>query len=550
MYSKIRNMKVKRDKFNLQYTSKLSCKMGYLIPFMNKEVVPGDKFRVGTNALLRLLPTLAPQMSNVKIYIKYFFVPYRLIWSDWETFWTHNFNGSENMPVVPYITPGTTISNGTLNDYLGLPPTLPANEHINCLSHRAYNLIYNEFYRDEELTDPVAISTASGLDQTTNTSLLHTNWQKDLFTSARPSPTKGVEVTIPIGESAPVYGNGGAIVLTDGTNERSLTFGVPETSVGITSPTGTAFLSGRGAATGSDDSYNALGTTVSNSLSGKGSVFPIVEISQTDYRSTRLGFSSNPDSAALQADLSETTAISMTDLRKAGALQRYFEILTRGGSRYIEAIKSFFGVSNGDARLQRPEYLGGGTSRIITSEVLQNSEGTETSPQGNMAGHAFGDINALRNGFTKKFTEYGILMGLVSIVPETSYFQGLPKFFSKTTPYDWLNPIFQHLGEDGIKNKEVYASSANPENIFGYNRRYYEYADYQNEVHGDFRGSLDYWHMARKFSEEPALNSSFIEADPTTRIFAYEEGDTCLLDMYLDIKARRPLQKYPTYLLK
>lgn len=528
MYSKVRNLKVKRDKFNLQYTSKLSCKMGYLIPFLNKEVVPGDKFRVGTNALLRLLPTLAPQMSNVKIYIKYFFVPYRLIWSDWETFWTHNFNGSENMPVVPYITPGTTITNGSLNDYLGLPPTLPANEHINCLSHRAYNLIYNEFYRDEELTDPVAISTASGLDETTNTSLLHTNWQKDLFTSARPSPTKGVEVTVPIGETAPVsvYGTGKTLGLTDGTNDYGL-------SKQLSSSVG--FLQG---AVGYYDKDVGDGTGLS--------------IDGTPLNGSALGLSTDGDKSGIigEADLSEASAISMSDLRKAGALQRYFEILTRGGSRYIEAIKSFFGVSNGDARLQRPEYLGGGTSRIITSEVLQNSEGTETSPQGNMAGHAFGDINALRNGFTKKFTEYGILMGLVSIVPETSYFQGLPKFFSKTTPYDWLNPIFQHLGEDGIKNKEVYASSANPENIFGYNRRYYEYADYQNEVHGDFRGSLDYWHMARKFASEPALNSAFIQADPTTRIFAYEEGDTCLLDMYLDVKARRPLEKYPTYMLK
>lgn len=499
----------KRSLFDLSYTNLFTASMGKLYPFYREEVVPNDTFKVSTQFLCRFLPQLVPFYSNIKVRTHYFFVPYRLLWSNWENFITRGIDGLDNS-VPPYmIYNSSTMGERSLADYMGLPNNVASGQHISALPFRAYEKIYNDWFINRNIQSENTVNMADGQDSTTNLNLYNVNWAKDLFTSSFTSTQKGQSASIPLtgDASVSVYGNGKGLGLVGMSSNGN--FGIGDnasSSIVVTS-----------------NSDLAVGSTVTSKSIGQSGSHHVI------------GVNSNPSLSGLTgvADMSNVDAVEIIELRRASALQRFMEKLNLGGNRYVEFLRNFFGANNGDLRLQRSQYLGGGTTPILTSEVLQTSSSTQDSSLGNMAGHSFA-VNDKFNGFKHRFTEFGIVLGVLSIIPDTAYFQGLPKMFSKDTFDDYLIPDFQHIGEVAIKNKEVYANSSNPDGNFGFQRRYYDYTDHLNEVHGQFRSSLKYWHTARDFENEPTLNEEFIKSNPTTRIFSSEseQDDQILFDLH------------------
>lgn len=548
IFNSIRLKRPKRNVFNLSYENKLTMNMGELVPIMCMPIVPGDKFRVNTEALVRLAPLVAPMMHRVNVYTHYFFVPNRLVWNKWEDFITKGIDG-EDTPLLPRFSfnpdwptqRAQYITNGSLWDYLGLPSIksiggvavsgsdingvdAPNNFTVSALPFRAYQLIYNEYYRDQNLTDPVDFSLDSGLIGPSGgldnlLKLRRRAWEKDYFTSALPWLQRGPEVSVPIngigGSSDVIYRNpnnaqqhwvdydgrdmpGGAMNIIPGE--------VSQYSFGVAATVGEGAMKNRGP--------------------------------QLDPNGT------------LQVDLDEA-GVSIQDLRTSNALQRWFERNARGGSRYIEQILAHFGVRSSDARLQRPQFLGGGKMPIAVSEVLQTSQTTEASPQANMSGH--GISAGVNNGFKHYFEEHGYVIGLMSIMPRTGYQQGVPRDFTKFDNMDFYFPEFAHLSEQEIKNQELYVSSdpAYNEGTFGYIPRYAEYKYHESESHGDFRGNMSFWHLNRIFTDKPNLNTTFVECNPSNRVFATSktQDDKFWVQIYQDVKALRLMPKYGTPML-
>jgi hypothetical protein len=513
LFSSISAKRPKRNVFDLSHERKLSFNMGDLIPVFLEEVVPGDKFQLSTELFIRLAPMLAPIMHRVNVYTHFFFVPNRLVFDGWQDFITGGVDGLDStvfprFDVLDASSMGI-FGNGRLSDYLGLPDlsTSDANVYINALPFRAYQLIYNEFYRDQTLQQPVLFSTGSVVsvsDINTICTLRRRCWEKDYFTSALPWPQRGADVMLPLGTEAPV--------VFDGSHGFA---SVPN----VRRPDGSAIANG-----------------------------PLV----TDTGEFMVSSSSGYYSAAydpqgtLKTDLSEATSSTVNEFRRAMRLQEWLEKNARAGSRYIEQILSHFGVRSSDARLQRPEYLGGGKSPVIVSEVLQTSSTDGTTPQGNMAGHGVAVGNT--HGFRKFFEEHGFIIGIMSVLPRTSYYQGLPRKFSKFDKFDYFWPSFAHLGEQPIFNRELSVKHAYPDGTFGYTPRYAEYKFGQNSVHGDFRSSLLFWHMSRNLSDSPNLNGQFVQSDPTHRIFAVEDPTVHKLycHVYHNCRAIRPMPKFGT----
>lgn len=551
IFNSIRLKRPKRNVFNLSYENKLTMNMGELVPIMCMPIVPGDKFRVNTEALVRLAPLVAPMMHRVNVYTHYFFVPNRLVWNEWEDFITKGIDG-EDAPVLPYL-PLTDVVSGassevnmrsdfgdsSLWDYLGLPTlkgigskvydgivngvVLPNDFRVSVLPFRAYQLIYNEYYRDQNLTDPVSFSLDSGNSLTDYGRLLTLRrraWEKDYFTSALPWLQRGPEVTVPIGGS---FGN----VVLDTSNDANRQKLV--TAAGGTNP-----LSGNNFVVGAPN----LGQ--GELRFGQQSGQPVVD--------TPLYLDPN---GSLKVEVSDDGGISIQDLRTSNALQRWFERNARGGSRYIEQILAHFGVRSSDARLQRPQFLGGGKMPIAVSEVLQTSSTDATSPQANMAGH--GISAGVNNGFKHYFEEHGYVIGLMSIMPRTGYQQGVPRDFTKFDNMDFYFPEFAHLSEQEIKNQELYVSNdpTYNEGTFGYTPRYAEYKYHENEAHGDFRGNMSFWHLNRIFTDKPNLNTTFVECKPSNRVFATSQtpDDKFWVQIYQDVKALRLMPKYGTPML-
>jgi hypothetical protein len=401
---------------------------------------------------------------------------------------------------------------GTLADYLGLPDLdfdfpIGVDYSFNVLPFRAYQLIYNEYYRDQTLQSEVEFSRGSVVpdgDFDVLSVLRRRAWEKDYFTSALPWPQRGGDVMMPIGGDAPI------------------TFH-PE-------------LSDRRPLFRSDS-----GGSSSGSLAQAGGSYPMI----LTEGSPNVPLSYDPG-GSLIVDLSSATSTTVNEFRRAIRLQEWLEKNARAGSRYIEQILSHFGVKSSDARLQRPEYLGGGKSPVVISEVLQTSSTDDTTPQGNMSGHGVAVGNT--HGFEKFFEEHGFVFGIMSVLPRTSYFQGIPKVFSKFDKFDYFWPSFAHLGEQPILNKELNVKTTTPEGVFGYTPRYAEYKFGRNSVHGDFRSSLMFWHMARNLSTSPVLSGQFVESDPTHRIFAVESPDVHKLyaHVYHNFRAIRPMPKFGT----
>lgn len=477
---------MKRSKFSLSHYKLLTMNPGDLVPVGLVEVLPGDSIQQSTSALVRVAPLMAPVMHRLDVRIHHWFVPNRIIWEDWEDFITGGPDGMDDSS-FPTITLDPQI--GSLADYLGVP-TEPSSLTVSALPFRAYALIYNEWYRDQDLISEVAIDYGSGTDSTTSTTLQQICWEKDYFTSARPWEQKGPSITIPLGTTAPVKSNGENVLLSAGTGSAINEYWEASTNDGA------MFL---------------------------GDV-------PTGGNRVRFGIETG-----LETDLSNASAVTVNVLREALALQRYEEARARYGSRYTEYLR-YLGVKSSDARLQRPEYLGGGKNAIQFSEVLQTAEGDY--PVGEMRGHG---ISAFRsNRYRRFFEEHGFIISLMSIRPKTVYTQGLFRHWNRRTKEDFFQKELQFIGQQEILNKEVYADHTSPDGVFGYQDRYDEYRRCESSVAGEFRDStLDYWHMARVFGSDPALNGSFVKCTPTDRIYASNENDKCYVMCRHSIQARR-----------
>jgi len=481
--------------FDLTHEKTLSMDMGKLVPIMLEEILPGDKFEVKTDMLVRIAPMLAPMMHRVNVYTHYFFVPSRLLMTDWESFITGGTSGTD-ATVHPTLAapPSTGFALNTLGDYLGCP-TGVADFVVNALPFRAYGEIFNNWYRDQNLVTAVTVSKAAGTDTTTNTTLLNRAWEKDRFTSALPWAQRGTAATVPLGTSAPV------------------------TLVPHTTSTNVMLIRNR--VTGALEGSTALSSDGSGQLTGTGT--DVVD-----------------PNGRLQADLSNATAATVNQFRQVIALQKWMEKNARGGARYIESILEHFGIRSSDARLQRPEYLGGGVSPLTVSEVLQTSAtGASGTPLGAMAGHGY-SVPTL-HAFKKTFEEHGYVIGIMSVLPRTKYQQGSSPLWNRRSRLDYPWPTFAGIGEQAILNKELYAAHATPDGVFGYAPRFQEMRERESSVHGDFKSTLNYWTMARIFTADPTLNSAFVQSDPTKRILADTAGQALWVQVLNQVHAKRPL---------
>lgn len=490
---------MKRSKHSLSHYRLLSCDMGKLVPVGCFDVLPGDTVQHATSLLLRVAPLVTPVMHPVTVRVHHWFVPYRLIWDNWEPFIT---GGPDGLNASVHPTKNTTVTAGSAPDYLGVPIAGTAITY-NALPLRAYQLIYNEFYRDEDLVTAATVGTGDGVDSSTSVTLRDIMWEKDYLTSSRPWEQKGPTITIPLGSTAPVIG----IAVED----------LDPTSGGMPNARRSGQAEGTYAQYWNQDAAPTAGF---------------------DYfiKATGAGASAGPD---IYADLSSASAITINALREAAALQRWEENRARGGSRYSEYLR-VLGVRSSDARLQRPEYLGGGKQTIQFSEVMQTAEGT--NPVGTLRGHG---ISALRsNRYRRFFEEHGVVISLLSVRPKTIYTNGQERMWNRVTKFDYFQKELQHIGSQAVLNKEAYALHATPNGTFGYQDRYDEYRRKESGVSGEFATSvLNSWHMARDFASAPALNSSFVMCNPTTRNFASATNDPLYVMARHSIQARRLVAK-------
>lgn len=481
---------MKRSKFSLSNYKLLTCDMGELVPIGLQEVLPGDTIQQATSLLVRVSPLLSPVMHPVHVRVHHWFVPHRLVWEDWEKFITGGPDGMD-ASVFPTITigGGTGAAVGSLADYLGVP-TGVNNIEVSALPFRGYAKIWNENYRDQDLQTELTIDKTSGADTTTNTTLQNVDWEKDYFTSARPWAQKGPDITVPLGTTAPIVSDGSA-------------------------PT---WLTGAGAARALTQTSGGQTVSWNSNATASGSVL----------------FSNS----GLEADLTGASAASINDLREAFALQRYEENRARYGSRFTEYL-AFLGIRSSDARLQRPEYLGGGKQIIQFSEVLQTGVTTSGSQAGvaDLKGHGIGAMRS--NRYRKFFEEHGYVYSFLSVKPKTMYAQGLSRTWNRRTKEDFWQKELQHIGQQEILNKELYAAHASPTGTFGYQDRYDEYRRAESTIGGDFRSTLDYWHYARIFASDPTLNGDFVKSVPTKRVNAVTSSDVLWVMANHSIQARR-----------
>lgn len=502
LFNSVEATKPKKNVFDLTHDVKLSGKMGQLTPTCVIECVPGDMFNIGCDSLIRFAPLLAPVMHRMDVSMHYFFVPNRITWENWEKF----IVDANSNHVIPYFTYGSQFSDAYKKflDYMGIPPNnsnpnLPRN--LQALPLAAYQCVYNEYYRDQNLVPEVGYQLVDG-DNTGNTELYQLRkraWEHDYFTSSLPFAQKGAAVDIPIGQI-----------------ENDVPVRV---------------------------SNSLVGSTIWSTLGG--GFGPNTFISEDNGSSTV-----PPANLFVDGDEFDISATTINDLRRAFRLQEWLEKNARGGTRYIENILMHFGVKSSDKRLQRPEYITGVKSPVVISEVLNTTGTTGELPQGNMAGHGVAVTTGKYGSYFCE--EHGYIIGIMSVMPKGAYQQGIPKTFLKNDPLDFFWPSFAHIGEQPVVNSEIYAFTNSDALTFGYVPRYAEYKFMPNRVAGDFRTTLDYWHLGRIFNNLPALNQTFIECNPddVDRIFAVldepEGTDNLYCQILHKIRAVRPMPKFGT----
>lgn len=598
IFSSIRVPKPKRHRFKLSHDWKGTMKMGDLVPMFCKPVVPGDSFRVTTEMQMRLAPLIAPLMQRIDVYTHYFFVPNRLIWDNWEKFITGGEDGDDSPSYPRYRFDAAYFNRssqnlfmpGRLADYLGFPVGFQlANDDtytVDALPFRAYTLICNEYYRDQNLevefptlkevdgiVDILGANAAQPYDfrfsswnsadfdresylkqairGTSPNNLMNLAaaqlcmfqraWEKDYFTSALPWPQRGEDVELPLLGQASLSGQ-----LSGDTSALGRTYAYDQFGSPVC-----------------DDTF---GDNVKLGNSSEESTEPrILQFGQDGVyyplnlrQSLKIDLNSDYNKANASVDLTGVSSATINELRRAIKAQEFLERSARGGSRYIEQILSHFGVRSSDARLQRPEYLGGGKAPLGIGEVIQTSQSTESSPQANPAG--IGYTVGKTHGFKRFFEEHGYIIGLISIRPRSSYQQGMPREFTKFDRLDYYWPSFAHLGEQEVLNKELYykgdtaSGDYKPDGLFGYQSRYAEYKFSPSTVHGDFRSSLNFWHLGRIFSGPPKLNRDFVMMNSANfdRVFAVEDGgpyegvDKVWVQLYHKVTAVRPMPYYGT----
>ncbi|AXL14992.1 major capsid protein [Microviridae sp.] len=498
-FSRVPQAEIQRSTFNRSHGLKTTFDAGYLVPIFVDEVVPGDSFNLKAHGFGRLATPIYPVMDNLYVETFFFFVPNRLIWDNWE-----KFNGAQDNPgdstsyLVPQLTlgSGVSIAGNSLFDYMGLPTGVNGIS-FNNLHGRAFNLIWNEWFRDENLQDSVVVDKGDGPDNISDYTLLKRGKRHDYFTSCLPWPQKGDAVSLPLGEKAYI-------------------------------------------------AHDVVGSgNLLSAYSTDSSIWERLDTSSTDLRTDS---TANSQANGLYADLADATAATINQLREAFQIQRLYERDARGGTRYTEILQSHFGVTSPDARLQRPEYLGGGKTPVSMQPIPQTSSTDATSPQGNLS--AMGTVGVQGHGFSKAFVEHGVIIGMACVFADLTYQQGMNRMWSRRDRWDFYWPALAHLGEQAVLNEEIYTQGTSADqDVFGYQERYAEYRYKPSQITGKMRsnaaGSLDVWHLSQDFSSVPVLNASFIEENPPIdRVVALPTEPDLLFDWYFDMKCTRPM---PTY---
>ena len=544
-FSQIPSVNIPRSVFPRSSGRKTTFDIGDLIPIFCDEVLPGDTHTMRTSIFARLSTPIHPIMDNIYLDTFWFFVPTRLVWDNFQ-----KFNGEQLNPgdSTDYLTPllktdgevkGVSFDCESIFDYFGLP----INKEFltaTALQFRAYNLIWNEWFRDENLQNRVTVNKGDGPDLTTDYTILPRGKRHDYFTSCLPWPQKGPGVEIPIGGQAPVFGTGLALGLSDSTSVLASPYGL----------TSGPSLNTQSASLYTNNFGKSLGST------GNAVVPASTDRAVGLVTKDQLSVNTNFPKSGLYADLDELTSstITINALREAFATQRMFERDARGGTRYTEIIRSHFGVISPDARLQRPEYLGGTTIRVNVNPVQQTSETSGSSPQGNLA--AYGLAADTSGSFSKSFVEHGYIIGLIAGRTDLTYQQGIPRQFLRRTRYDFYWPTLAHLGEQPVYANEIYAQGNAEDNlVFGYQERYAEYRYFPSQITGQFRSTfvtpLDSWHCSEEFLSRPVLGDTFIRTPklPLDRCLAVPGDDDeplpqFIADFYFDYKSARPMPVY------
>ena len=498
-FSRVPQVNIQRSSFNRSHGVKTTFDAGVLVPIFVDEALPGDTFNVRMYGFSRFATPINPIMDNLRMETFFFAVPMRLVWDNWQKFNGEQLNPGDSIDftIPQMVSPAGGYDELSLSDYFGLPTKVASMTHSS-LWHRAYNLIWREWFRDQNLQNSPVVDTGDGPDDPGNYVLLSRGKRHDYFTACLPWPQKGEAVSLPLGTSAPVTG------LYAGSQTYSSSSPLYETG-------------------------------------GSGNVGPL-------NTNTGLHVSEDPNNAGfpnVYADLSNATAATINSLRQAFQVQRMLERDARGGTRYTEIVRSHFGVVSADARLQRPEYLGGGSTPVNINPVAQTSSTDATTPQGNLS--AFGTVNVKGHGFTKSFTEHCLLLGFVNVRADLTYQQGLNRMFSRKTRYDFFWPSLAHIGEQAVLNKEIYAQgTADDENVFGYQERFGEYRYKPSQITGRFRSNaaqpLDSWHLSQNFTTLPTLGDNFItDKPPIERVIAVANEPHFIMDAYFDMRCARPM---------
>ncbi len=495
-FSEVPRAEIQRSRFDRSFGYKTTFDAGLLIPFYVDEALPGDTFNLRTSAFARLATPLKPIMDNMMMETFFFFVPNRLLWDNWK-----KFNGEQDDPgdsisfTIPVISDFTPAA-GSISDYFGLPTATAADIGPSALWHRAYHLIWNEWFRDQNIQDSIVISTGDGPDAVGNLTPQRRGKRHDYFTSCLPWPQKGTSVALPLGTVARI---------------------ATDTAAG---------------------GHAAVWSTNTAAWQRLDSDLSVVDISATGGTAANL----------LYADLTNATAATINQLRQSFQIQKLLERDARGGTRYTEIIRSLFGVTSPDARLQRPEYLGGGSSPVNIHPV-PNTSATATEDQGDLAG--YGTASFSGHGFTKSFTEHGLLIGLVCVRADLTYQQGLDRMWSRSTRYDFFWPALAHIGEQAVLQQEIFTSGtpATDDLVFGYQERYAEYRYKPSKITGLFRSNhvatLDIWHLSQEFGAAPTLDAAFIvENPPIDRVIAVPAEPHFLFDSFTTLKCARPMPVY------